>query len=546
MPNLSRTAWIPTFALWALGLLVVAGYFASEWMLLSGEVGFPLDDTWIHLTFAENLAAGFGLSYNPGEPVAGSTSPLWTALLALLTLLPGHPVLWPTVAAIFFHLASLSATVRLAHRHGVGQVAAWVAGALVALTSWMAWSALSGMEICLFTFLSVAGMARHARERLEPDLPPLAFAVLALAAMARPEGFLLLLLAAFDRSFELPTSDSSARLRWPGGPILGGLLPALVALAPALLALRWVGGQALPTTFGAKVEPDHWLPSTAYLDTVFGILFRPQPAMTVLALVGTALLFERVAGRRHPGLLPGLWWIALPLAYSVLSASGRPLVGNFGRYFFPLFPVAAVLAVLAGERLAKRVGPALHLGRLAIPLRALLAALLLIPTLGALAQGAGRFAQNVANVRDGDLTLAAWVRAEVHPDAVLAVQDIGAFGFFTPNRLVDLAGIATPEVQRAVRSARGPADPIGRAGMESFLERQRPDLLLVFDTWFRVLEDRPEEFPVLFVVEVPGNITLGSDRIVVATTPWTRPEIFLRRATPSTPSSGATPPEPLN
>src|SRR4051812_27049952 len=54
--------------------------------------GFPLDDAWIHLQFARNLGTGHGFSYNPGIPVAGSTAPLWTAVLALPAALHLEPV----------------------------------------------------------------------------------------------------------------------------------------------------------------------------------------------------------------------------------------------------------------------------------------------------------------------------------------------------------------------------------------------------------------------------------------------------------------------
>ena len=50
--------------------------------VMAGSAGFPLDDSWIHLHFARNLAEGAGFAYNPGVPVAGSTAPLWTLLLA--------------------------------------------------------------------------------------------------------------------------------------------------------------------------------------------------------------------------------------------------------------------------------------------------------------------------------------------------------------------------------------------------------------------------------------------------------------------------------
>src|SRR5213593_2217348 len=59
---------------------------------IAGAAGFPLDDSWIHLHFARNLAEGAGFSYNPGAPVAGSTAPLWTLLLGGAFALAGPSV----------------------------------------------------------------------------------------------------------------------------------------------------------------------------------------------------------------------------------------------------------------------------------------------------------------------------------------------------------------------------------------------------------------------------------------------------------------------
>ena len=59
---------------------------------VAGVSGFPLDDSWIHLHFARNLAEGAGFAYNPGRPVAGSTAPLWTLLLGAGALVAGATV----------------------------------------------------------------------------------------------------------------------------------------------------------------------------------------------------------------------------------------------------------------------------------------------------------------------------------------------------------------------------------------------------------------------------------------------------------------------
>ncbi len=45
--------------------------------------GFPLDDAWIHQTYARNLANLAEWSFIPGTVSGGSTSPLWTILLTI-------------------------------------------------------------------------------------------------------------------------------------------------------------------------------------------------------------------------------------------------------------------------------------------------------------------------------------------------------------------------------------------------------------------------------------------------------------------------------
>src|SRR5687768_397605 len=86
----------------ALALLPCLGYLGAELYLLDGRLGLPLDDSFIHLQFARNLAAGDGLAYNPGERVTGSTAPLWTALLSLGFLLPGEPLAWAKVTGVLW------------------------------------------------------------------------------------------------------------------------------------------------------------------------------------------------------------------------------------------------------------------------------------------------------------------------------------------------------------------------------------------------------------------------------------------------------------
>src|SRR5690606_20432392 len=154
----------------------------------------------IHLQFARNLADGHGLSYDGGRLVAGSTAPLWTALVSVLLWLPGAAEAWMKAAGGALHVASVGVAFGLGRRLGLAAPRAALAAGLVVLGDALVWSSISGMEVPLFVLLSLAGISRHLAERDDPNRPPLAFALFGLAALARPEGLLLPLLAAIDRT----------------------------------------------------------------------------------------------------------------------------------------------------------------------------------------------------------------------------------------------------------------------------------------------------------------------------------------------------------
>ena len=524
-------------------VLVAAGYTAVELTFLEDHLGFPLDDSWIHLQFARNLATGEGLSYNAGELVAGSTAPLWTALLALLFLLPGNVVLWTKALGVALFAGAVLATYRLGRELDLSRGAAALAAALTLSTYWLVWSALSGMEIPLFLFLSLGGMVLQVRERRHPERPPLALAVFGLAALARPEGLLLLVLAAAERllAARLRTgalagedADPVLHLGHPAWRKLAfGLALATLALVPTLLVHQAISGSPFPTTFGAKAgEARRWFPNGQYLYLVQGILIRPQPLMVLLFAPGLVALLSRLGTPRDRGLLPALWVLALPLAYSLMTPEGRhQLVGNFGRYYFPLFPPMIVVGMLGAVHAGRALGRRWSFGGIGVPVRALALGLLLVPTFVTLVQGAARYAQNVVNVEDSDVAMGHWMRDNLPADALVAVQDVGAIKYFGGQPILDMVGLVTPEIQHYIREAAGPQDPLGQAGVDRFLTERRPDYIVAFPDWHPAVTGDRSRFTPLLRLEIPGNITMAEREMIVYATPWTRepPRGFSRR-----------------
>jgi hypothetical protein len=233
-------------------------------------------------------------------------------------------------------------------------------------------------------------------------------------------------------------------------------------------------------------------------------------------------LLARLGTRRDRGLLPALWLIGLPLAYSMMAPTPTKLMGNFGRYYFPHLPVLILLGALGLEPAARALGPRPRTGEgRRFPLGALLAAVILATALWGFAQGAVRYARNVANVEDSDVKIARWLGERVPPQALLAVNDIGAIKFLLPNPVLDLAGIANPEIRGEVSQIMAATGLPWQSAMAEAIARRRPDYVVVFPKWLSGLEGDPRFQPIL-QLKVPDNITMGGDEIVVYSTAWNR------------------------
>ena len=514
----------------ALALVAASGVlFGVIDAILAARPAFPLDDAWIHLKFAQRLAAGDGLAYTDEGWVTGSTAPLWSALLSIGWLLPSRlAMLWSEVMATLAMAMAVLGTHRLARellpagRRTSVQLAA-TAALLVATTPWLLWSAAAGMEVTTFVCLALWGMVWHLRELRSPGSLPRSAALLAASALARPEGALLLALALGEKWLRCRTvvghdlgQDRGLDRQRMLGATRATLLSVLV-LTPTLLFYRVAGGSFLPTTFWAKAGGplDPW-PDERYLHLVLGFFTRSQPVATLLAAGGIVVLVSRLRGRHDRGLLPAAWLLAQPLAYSLMTRPGTPPpMGNFGRYYFPLLPLLIVLALVALAPQARR----LRRLRLLTPLLILLFAAQML----GLANLPAVYARHVTDVETSDVAAAQWLAPRLDPQALLAVQDVGALAFFLPNEAVDLAGLTSPEIRSVLF---GTADDPAAADdwprrLYQHLRERGVDYLVVFEGHYPAIVRAPG-FRVVNVLRNPDNRTMAGEVLLIVQTPWCR------------------------
>ena len=70
---------------------------------------------------------------------------------------------------------------------------------------------------------------------------------------------------------------------------------------------------------------------------------------------------------------------------------------------------------------------------------------------------------------------AQWAAKNIEPDALIAAHDIGALGYFGNHKLIDLAGLVSPDVVPFIR------DEDRLAG---YLDEQKASYLMTFPGWY--------------------------------------------------------------
>ncbi|MBM3276779.1 MAG: hypothetical protein FJY95_01675 [Candidatus Handelsmanbacteria bacterium] len=496
----------------ALAALAGAGLFLWQEHRLAGRWGFPLDDAWIHLQFARNLAAGQGFSFNPGEVVSASTAPLWTLLLAPLFWLPWEVVWSAKVLGVgLLWLAGLL-TLRLGLSLGLERGWALAGGLVVVLTPRLVWGSLSGMEVLLYAALGLYGCCRHL-ETLERAACYRGTAALALAALARPECLLLFPLVLLDRR------RLGHPLPWKHLLLYAGLL------APFVTFNLYTLGKPLPNTFYAKVGPYGLTGALAAGDWVrvakvalyYPLLQAQELAFfcaennLVLACLAPLGFLYLLRQRR------GSWWVLLAvLSFPLFKGLLAPFKGalfQHGRYAAHLIPLVVLVGLLGlrwawqllaegrdfarWRRLRRWAGPAVW-GAVFLHLLVNLPAYALT------------YGWNVTNIEDMHVRMGRWLAGHTPPGALIASHDVGAIAFFSGRRVLDTTGLVTPRAL-AYLPAGGPAD----GGVRRLLEAEKPALLVMLPNWYPHLAQERGFLHPVYEIQIEHNTICAGDKMAV-------------------------------
>jgi ABC-type amino acid transport substrate-binding protein len=506
---------------YALAIVALAAWTISAVRARTGgEPAVPLDDAFIHFAYARSFATFQPLSFTPGAPpTAGATSLLWSLALAPLWLLGLRDLSLVWGAWLLGYLALFGLAVE-ARKLAAGLVSPWMArfaGAAVIAFGGFAWSAGSGMEIVPFAWLLVRAARLCAEVDESKDDPRKARALAITAALlplARPEGGLLALFAAFVL-FRASPADAPGRSRARRlalAPLLGIALPSLVFYART--------GRAVAATAEAKwlvFSPYHRFGAgffRAFFDNLAALVgpiaggdfpsahvVPPGARVLVPASLVALAIAARRTGRRVRALA-----VLLVAVGIVIPATYETFLANRLRYLWPFvagFLVLLAVSIDVAFDLAERFREGL--GKVRLPVAGF--ALMLLVT--ELPKSIEDLAGDASAVQRQQVAVARWARDHLPATSVVGVNDAGAMAYLGGRRTFDVVGLTTRgEARYWVAGAGSRFEHWERLPRE-----QLPTHFAVYPQWLQLPPVLGAE---LTHVTVDGAPILGAPTVVVA------------------------------
>jgi len=447
-----------------------------------------IDDAFITFRYARNLVSGNGFVFNPGQHVLGTTTPLYTLLLALLASLT-RTTNYPWLAVVVNTLADAATCLllvalgeRLSGRRAVGLGAAL----LWAIAPMSVTFAVGGMETSVFILLLVATAYYYLTGRSR-----VAALCAGLLLLTRPDGLLLVAPLSLDLLVR--------RLRQRQFPAAETLVFLATVLPWALFATLYFGSP-IPHSLVAKTLAyrigalDGLINLVQHYGTPFfedQFLGRFWPLIGFILYLALSLIGGLASVRRDTR----AWPIALfPWLYFGSYAAARVLI--FRWYLAPPQPfyflliltgLATLLSSLAQLwRAARLPAWARQLDPLALPVTAFALLSLLAwtprPDHGP-TEPAPQMAWHQLELYYRQVGLA--LAPRLTPTSVVAAGDVGALGYFSNARILDTVGLMSPEA-----TAYYPLDPalytISYAIPPQLIQDQKPDYVVFLEVYGRL------------------------------------------------------------
>ncbi len=447
-------------------------------------LGFPLDDPWIHLTFARNLVDYHSFSYFKNEmATAGSTSPIYTLLLAAGFFVTSNEMILSYVIGIAFLMLSSVFFYKLSsYDFAKENVYALLATAIFIADKWMNFISVSGMETTMFIFILIATVYFYRQKKVVP------FGIfLSLILWSRPDGIAFIGALAVDMFIQnyFSKSDSGIKLFSKRDLTKIGIIAA-VFLALYFIMNLSLSGSLLPNTYNAKLTyyaPEFRSRADFFKGEVWDYFTKGSYGLIMIGFfAGIFFTLKDLFKKKYNN---NIFYIIFIIAFIFIYWYKLPYAHRFGRYLMPVIPFMIIVSSFGFKDFFKTLGGFLNNKTVAIYGTILILAVIAIYSFNNYLENKNNYITECKYINDRQVEAAKWIAANTNENDIIATHDVGAIGFYSKRKIVDVAGLVTPELIMKISDANYVDE------MKQYLNKNGVTYLAFLREWYRVVNQNP-------------------------------------------------------
>lgn len=407
-------------------------------------LSFPLDDPWIHLTFAKNLSEYFSFSYFKDEMVtAGSTSPLYTLILAAgFFFYKNEMMLSYLLSAVFFSLSAFYFLKLSNIEFGKRVLFALAVTCVFVLDKWMNFIALSGMETMLFILFLIVSAYFFKTKTAVP------FAVASgLLIWIRPDGIAFIAALIVTYFIELFLSKNKPEIKLFGRNQLIKICGIFIFLTAAYFLFNYaLCGSILPNTYTAKIAYfiDNEKRLNFLVDAVWEYFTDGYYSVIMFGFILSSLKFVYDLFRKSYN--HNTLYITFILIFVLIYTVKLPAVNRFGRYVMPLIPFFILVSMIGYKDLFELIAKLTGNKLLGNVMYFILIPAVIYFSFNDYQKNKADLARHNKHIYDRQVKTAYWLKDNTDTNDIVATHDIGAIGFYSGRKLVDVAGLVNNEL----------------------------------------------------------------------------------------------------
>lgn len=445
---------------------------------------FPLDDPWIHLTFAKNIFEYLSFSFFKNEMVtAGSTSPLFTILEAVGFFFTTNEMLIGYAMGVLFFVLSAYAFYRLSVlEFGKEIIFALLTAGIFIIDKWIVFISLSGMETTMFIFILILASFFY-KKRMALPLGTM----LGLLLWTRPDGVAFIGAIIIDYALVRTYSKNQLDLQLFTGKDFRKIILSFALVAGLYFVLNYVlSGSFLPNTYNAKLtyyspefrsrwdflqyEVWEYFKTGAYYVLMIGFLYS----------VGK-LIYDLYTKTYNQNTL----YIVFILLFVLMYFIKLPYAHRFGRYMMPLIPFFILVATVGFRDIARIINKYTTNALFSKSIFYILIGITYFIGVKNYDENREQYALQCKYIYDRQVMAAQWLNKYTKEDDIVATHDVGAIGYYSNRKIVDVAGLVTPELIGKIN------DLSYVSYLQTYMKDKGVTYLAFLREWYRVSNQNP-------------------------------------------------------